>query len=115
MYQFSYAEVVEDSPQDSRGREREALSRAVDLLTVASRKGVRSPEAFESLSYVRRLWMILIEDLANPENDLPQGLKSELISIGMWMTRETDLIGTGQSTNFGGLIEICRIVRDGLT
>ena len=114
MYQFSYAETVEDSLQDSRGRERDALSRAIELLELASRKGVTSQEATDSLVYLRKLWMILIEDLANPENDLPQGLKSELISIGLWMTRETDMISTGRSQNFAGLIEICGIVRDGL-
>lgn len=114
MYQFSYAEVVEDSPQDSRMREREALERAVDLLQQAKRKGVRSPEAHDGLSYVRKLWLILIEDLVNPENDLPPELKSELITIGRWVTRETDLIGTGASQNFDGLIEICSIVRNGL-
>ena len=114
MYQFSYAEVVEDSLQDARGRERQAMARAVELLESGRAKGSRSEEASAGLSYLRKLWMILIEDLANAENDLPKGLKAELISIGLWVTREVGLIETGKSTNFTGLIDVCGIIRDGL-
>ena len=114
MYQFSYAEILEDSPQDSRGRERHALERAIELLHIGREKGLRSIEAAEALSYVRKLWTILIEDLASPENDLPEALRAELISIGLWITREVDQIRATRSENFNGLIEICAIIRDGL-
>jgi flagellar protein FlaF len=114
MYQFPYAEILEDSPQESRDRERQALDRAIELLTIAAQKGVRSQEAADGLAYVCKLWMILIEDLVNPENDLPGPLRADLISIGLWITKEADLIRFGKSDNFGGLIEICAIVRDGL-
>ncbi len=111
MYQFSYAEVVEESPKDSRGRERDALERAIELLEGAENGG---GDALAALSYVRKLWTILIEDLVNPENDLPQILKKDLIAVGLWVTRESDLIGTGRSSNYAGLIEVCGIIRDGL-
>ncbi len=114
MYQFSYAEVVEDSFQDSRSRERQALERAVEMLELGKKRGARSQEAAEALAYVRKLWLVLIDDLSNPENDLPEGLRAELISIGIWVTRETARLSAGQSQNFEGLMEICGIVREGL-
>jgi flagellar protein FlaF len=114
MYQFSYAEVAESSLQDSRSRERQALERAREMLELGKQKGIRSQEAADALNYARKLWLLLIDDLANPENDLPDGLRAELISIGIWVTRETENIKTGMSDNFDGLIEICSIVGDGL-
>jgi len=114
MYQFSYAEILEDNPQSSRNREREALERAVELLEIAKRQGQKSLEAVEALYYVRKLWTLLIEDLINPENDLPDVVKGDLISVGIRITKETDLIRLGKSDNFGGLIDICSIIRDGL-
>jgi flagellar protein FlaF len=114
MYQFSYAEILEDDPQSSRERERQALDHAVELLELAKKKGRYSREAIDALYYVRKLWMILIEDLANPENDLPDVLKADLINVGIWVTRETDVISVGKSDNFEGLIDVCGIVRDGL-
>ena len=114
MYQFSYAEILEDDPQGSRSREREALDHAIELLKLARQKGRNSRESIDALHYVRKLWMILIEDLANPENDLPDVLKADLINVGIWITKESDMISIGKSDNFDGLIDICGMVRDGL-
>ncbi len=114
MYQFSYAEILDDNAQDARSRERQAMERGMELLAIAREKGVRSMEAAEALNYVNQLWRIFIEDLAKPENDLPDALRAELISIGLWITNEVHRMRLGKSENFDGLIEICTIIRDGL-
>jgi flagellar biosynthesis activator protein FlaF len=114
MYQFSYAEIVEDTAQDCRARERRAFDRAVSLLKLAKQNGPRSLEAVEALLFLRRLWSALMEDLVSPENGLPQALRASLISIGLWVMKEADQIRLEQSENFDGLIEINAILRDGL-
>jgi flagellar biosynthesis activator protein FlaF len=114
MYQFSYGEIMQDGLRDARSRERLAMERAIELLELAREKGERSIEWGEALNYVNLLWRIFLEDLAMPENDLPDAVRAELISIGIWITKEIKLIRTGKSVNFGGLIEICAIIRDGL-
>jgi flagellar protein FlaF len=114
MYQFSYAEVLDETPQAARERERQAIDRSIELLQAAEAGGVRSREAVEALLYVRRLWSYLIEDLAKPENDLPQALRADLISVGLWVMRESEQIRLEQSTNFKGLIEVSSAIRDGL-
>ncbi len=114
MYQFSYQEIMEDSTQDARARERLAMQRAIELLELGQQRGVRSMEAAETLNYLNRLWHLFIDDLARPENDLPNALRAELISIGIWITNEINRMRLGKSENFGGLIEICTIIRDGL-
>jgi flagellar biosynthesis activator protein FlaF len=114
MYQFSYAEVLDETPQGARERERQALDRSIELLEAADKAGVRSREAIEALLFVRRLWSVLIEDLGDPENDLPQALRADLISIGLWVMREAELIRLEKSSNFRGIVEVSTVIRDGL-
>jgi len=114
MYQFSYAEMVEDGAESARDLERRAVGRAVELLTAAKQKGRQSREAIEAIYYVRRLWTYLIEDLGKAENDLPETLRADLISIGLWVMREAEAIRRETSDNFDGLIEINSIIREGL-
>jgi flagellar biosynthesis activator protein FlaF len=114
MYQFSYAEVAEDSSQECRARERQAFDRAIGLLKLARDRGAQSRESVEALLFVRRLWTALIDDLSNSENALPEALRANLISIGMWIMKEADLIRLSRSANFDGLIEMNSILRDGL-
>ena len=114
MYQFPYAQVLDETPQVSRERERRAIERSLELLRAADKNGVRSREAIEALLFVRQLWSALIEDLAKPENDLPEVLRADLISIGLWVMREAEQIRLGSSGNFKALIEISASIRDGL-
>lgn len=114
MYQFSYAEVLDEVPADARQRERHAIDRSIELLHAAEKSGARSREAIEALLYARRLWGFFIEDLAKEENDLPQPLRADLISIGLWIMREAEQIRLEKSDNFRGLIEVTTSIRDGL-
>jgi flagellar protein FlaF len=114
MYQFSYAEVLDETPKSARERERQAIDHSIELLTAAEASGVQSREAVEAILFVRRLWGYFLEDLAKPENDLPQSLRAELISIGLWMLREAEQIRLEKSANFKGLIEVSAAIRDGL-
>ena len=114
MYQFSYAEILEDDPRHARETERHALDHAVKLLRVAEGRGTQSREAVEALLFLRRVWTIMLDDLASPDNGLPESLRASLISIGIWVMKEADLIRADKSDNFAGLIEINQSIRDGL-
>jgi flagellar protein FlaF len=114
MYQFTYAEVVEDSPQEMRARERDALARAIEMLEAAEKAGLQSREAPAALNYLRRLWSIFIEDLSSDGNDLPTDLRAQLISVGLWIMKEIERLRSGAKESFADLIEINAIIRDGL-
>ena len=114
MYQFSYAEVQQDAVADSKERERQVLDKSIKMLEAAREVGPRSREAIEALFFVNRVWVRFIEDLGSPDNELEQELRANLISIGIWVLRETEKIRTGESENFDGLIDISSIIRDGL-
>lgn len=114
MNQRSYADHLADSAIDCRDRERRALEHAAELLGKAEIAGPQSRAAVEALDFTGKLWNVFIQDLLDPENDLPSILKADLISIGLWVIKETALIHCGQSSNFRGLTEICAIIGDGL-
>lgn len=114
MYRRSYAEQLEETPSECRDRERRAFDLAIERLQLAVQDGVSSPQAVESLQFLCRLWQALIEDLMAPDNDLPDSLRADLISIGIWVIKEAESIRVGRSTNFRSLIEVCSTVRDGL-
>lgn len=114
MYQAGYAEVLDDAGPVARSHERRALDRAIELLTLAEQRGRRSREAIEALLFTDRLWSVFLEDLASPENGLPRELRASLISIGVWVLKEVELIRREESDNFAGLIEICANIRGGL-
>jgi flagellar biosynthesis activator protein FlaF len=114
MYQFSYAEVQTDSVADARDRERQLLTRSIDLLVAARENGPKSAQAIEAVHFLIRVWTTLIQDLGSAENELPNELRANLISIGLWLMREADEVRQGRSTNFEGLIEVSQIIRDGI-
>jgi flagellar biosynthesis activator protein FlaF len=114
MYQFSYAEVQSESVADARDRERQLVSRSVDMLIDARDLGPQSRETVEALLFLNRVWTHFVEDLASPENALPKELRANLISIGLWLLREAEEVRQGRSDNIDGLIEVSQIIRDGM-
>ena len=114
MYQFSYAEVQTDSVADAKDRERQLLTRSIDLLVAAREKGPRSMESVQAIHFLMRVWTSFIDDLSSDENELPRELRAYLISIGLWLLREAEEIRQGRSENFEGLIEVSQIIRDGI-
>jgi flagellar biosynthesis activator protein FlaF len=114
MYEFSYNEVIEDSPQVMRAQERQAMDRVIDMLRAARARGPGTREVIEAMYYLRRLWAIFLDDLKNPDNELPDQLRAGIISIGIWMDKEIDRVRTGQTNDLTPMIEINQIIRDGL-
>ncbi len=114
MYKHSYAEQFEESAGDCRQRERNALERSIELVNQGIEKGTGSKECFEGLSTLIELWNILISDLISPNNDLPDVLRADLISVGFWIVKEADLIRRQKSDNIQGLIEVCTSISIGL-
>lgn len=114
MYQFSYGEIIEEAATSSRAREHGAMERAIALLEEAERDGLRSVKGVEALLFARRLWTIMLEDLARADNDLPRELRANLISIGLWIMKEAERIRNDEKASARTLIEIMSIIRDGL-
>jgi flagellar biosynthesis activator protein FlaF len=114
MYEFAYNDVIEDSHKAMRVRERAAMDRVIGMLRTAQEKGPQSRERVDALFYLRRLWTIFIDDLKNPNNELPDQLRAGILSIGIWMMKEIDRVRGGLTTDLTPMIEINELIRDGL-
>jgi flagellar biosynthesis activator protein FlaF len=114
MYKFSYEEAMSESGNRKRENERLAIEQSVALLKSAEKAGPSSREAIDAICFINRLWSFLLEDLAKPDNALPDDVRAKLISIGIWMLREAQSISNGKSRNFAGLIEISNVIAEGL-
>jgi flagellar biosynthesis activator protein FlaF len=114
MYKFSYEEALSESSNRKRENERLAIEQSVALLKSAEKAGTNSREAIDAICFLNRLWSFLLEDLAKPDNALPDDVRAKLISIGIWMLREAQSISNGKSNNFAGLIEISNVIAEGL-
>ena len=114
MYQKAYKEIARDDSKVERTNEAMAMDHAIALMEEGESKGMRSVEAVKARHFVHRLWFYFLDDLALPENGLPDQLKAQLISIGIWAIKEVERIESGDSKGFSDLIEVMKIIRDGL-
>ncbi|MBD0414447.1 flagellar biosynthesis regulator FlaF [Oryzicola mucosus] len=114
MYQLSYDERQSDTVVDARNREKQVLDRSIEMLMKARASGADSREATAALQFTNRVWTTFLNDLENPESALPNELRTNLISVGMWVLRESEAIRKGRAQNFDGLIEVSQFIRDGL-
>ena len=114
MYKFSYEDVLEEQLDEARKRERMAFEHSIELMRKAEAAGVSSIEAVEAVTFGARLWTVLLEDLASPDNDLPEQLKSQIISIGIWMLKELEKLRRQEANSFSGLIVVSETFCEGL-
>ncbi|WP_373504173.1 flagellar biosynthesis regulator FlaF [Aestuariivirga sp.] len=114
MHQSRYQAIAEDTTELARENERLAFTRSIALLRKAQAKGTESRECVDALFFVNRLWSLLLEDLADDDNGLPDALRSSLISIGIWVLRRAEEIRQGKSDDFSALIQVSESVSNGL-
>ncbi|WP_428525750.1 flagellar biosynthesis regulator FlaF [Roseibium sp.] len=114
MYNLSYAEVMDDLCSDERLNEHEAMCIIIGKLATAQEKGIRSPEAIDALFYTRRVWGFFMENLADDANQLPEEMRANLISVGIWVLKEAEALRQWEKEDFSDIIEINSIIRDSL-
>ncbi|MCC2096666.1 MAG: flagellar biosynthesis regulator FlaF [Hyphomicrobiales bacterium] len=110
----AYASILDDSSHDGKENEKRAFDHAIKLLIDSNVEPEILRDKLEALLFTERLWSILLDDLARPENGLPDQLKAKLISIGIWVMKEIVAIRQGKPDGMKALIEINQVIRDGL-
>lgn len=114
MYQLAYDEALSGSPVETRASEREAIDRSIEYMEAAEKAGPMSREEIVAINFLRQLWTILIEDLATEGNGLPPLLRAQVISIGLWILRQADDISMERQSAFRSIIDISKLIREGL-
>ncbi|MCP4559597.1 MAG: flagellar biosynthesis regulator FlaF [Bosea sp.] len=114
MYHSSYVDVAEGSAALARANEWRAIDHAITLLENARPSGPASPDTIAAVTFHRKLWSLLIEDLGSAENALPQALRASLISIGFFVLKQGEKLRLGECDDFDSLIEVNTMIRDSL-
>lgn len=68
----------------------------------------------DALDWNRRLWSTLATDCADPDNALPKPLRAQLISLSLFVSRQSSAIMRGEE-DFEALIDINRMIMQGLS
>lgn len=114
MYSRQYAEAQEDDQAAARERERSALDHSIGLMERAEQEKDNPVAKTEAVLFAGKLWTVLVEDLADVHNGLPQDLKAQMISIGIWLLKELERVRSGEVESFTDIIVVSRTIRDGI-
>ena len=68
----------------------------------------------DALDWNRRVWTVLGDDCANPQNGLPAPLRASIISLSMWVNRHTSAVIRRQE-HIEPLIDVNRMIMQGLS
>lgn len=109
-----YAELQQDDQTEARENERLAIDHSIALMERAEREEQTAADVANAILFVSRLWTVLIEDLASPSNGLPNEIRAQIISIGIWLLREIERIRSGEIKSFGDAIMVSKAIRGGL-
>ena len=68
----------------------------------------------KALHWNRRLWTTLAADCASPDNRLPMQLRANIISLSIWVDKQTSQVMQRQAA-IQPLIDVNRIIMQGLS
>ena len=84
------------------------------LVRVKEQANTHKGPLAEALDANRRLWNILSADCSVPENKLPIGLRAQIISLGLWVSRYSSEV-LREGADIDPLIDINRTMMEGLS
>ena len=114
MYQSAYQNIMEAGAASTRSREKEALERSLTLLRQARNVGFRTHRGAEAIYTTNRVWSFLIEDLSLSDNELPDEIRANLISIGIHVLKRLADLRAGEAAAADDIIDITEIIQGGL-
>lgn len=84
------------------------------LVRMKEEAGVKAPAALaEALDANKRLWNVLSADCATAQNQLPQSLRAQIISLAMWVSKYSGEV-MREGAEIDPLIDINRTMMEGL-
>lgn len=108
-YQTASARV--ENPRETEYRLFGQVTRALMEAREAAPTEIR--KRAEALDWNRRMWTGFAADCGSEGNRLPDNLRAAIISLGIFVSRETSAVMRGES-DFDTLIEINKTIMQGL-
>lgn len=105
---------------DQRSLESRALLKAAQKLEILAQRlsdGEQPTleEISDTLEYNRKLWIIFVNETMNDDHPLPQDIKNNIASLGVFIFKRTiDVLADTQPEKIRALIDINRNIASGL-
>ena len=90
-----------------------ALLTAKDLRERSDRDPRRMAQIMDALNWNNQVWDAFVEDVGTEGNMLPRELRAAIVSLGIWVTRETGMVSSGEG-DIDALIAVNRAIMRGL-
>ena len=90
-----------------------ALIKAKDVRESSGRDPRRMAQMMDALNWNNQVWDAFVEDVGTEGNMLPRELRAAIVSLGIWVTRETNLVSSGEG-DIDALISVNRAIMRGL-
>lgn len=113
MARTAYSSVA-GPVRTNQGAEYDAFSQITGKIKTASQKGASGyPELVSALHENQRLWLILATDVANPDNQLPDLLRAQVLYLAEFVQVQSGRI-LRDSASVDALIDVNLAVMRGL-
>lgn len=109
---YQQASQRAESPRETEYRLFAEVTRALMEAARLDRSDLKARVA--ALDWNRRLWAALAADCASPQNRLPEGTRASIISLSLFVNRQTSQVIRSQG-DLDLLIEVNRSIMQGLT
>lgn len=90
-----------------------ALMKAKELREGSDRDPRRMAQIMDALNWNNQVWDAFIEDAGTEGNMLPRELRAAIVSLGIWVTRETAMVSMGEG-DIDALIAVNKAIMRGL-
>lgn len=105
------------SPRDVEyrllGQVTSALMKAQQRMSDARTKPTAMAEVMDALNWNNQVWDTFVEDVGTEGNMLPRELRAAIVSLGIWVSRETGLVTSGEG-DIEALISVNKAIMRGL-
>jgi flagellar biosynthesis activator protein FlaF len=99
--------------EDPRQTEYRLFGQVTGALITAQKEGVTGGPLAETLDWNRQLWRTLAADCLDDRNQLPAGVRANIVSLSLWVTKYTKQV-TRAGAPLDPLISINRTIMEGL-
>lgn len=105
------------SPRDVEyrllGQVTAALMKAKDQMGESRTKPAVMAEVMDALNWNNQVWDTFVQDVGTEGNMLPRELRAAIVSLGIWVSRETNLVTSGEG-DIEALISVNKAIMRGL-
>ena len=99
--------------EDPRQTEYRLFGQVTGALIDAQKAGKSGGPLAETVDWNRQLWRTLAADCLDDRNQLPEGVRAQIVSLSLWVTKYSKEV-TRQGAPLDPLIAINRTIMEGL-